>query len=77
MPNYIYRCANGHTFETSHSMDFEGPVACPECDSILTRKVPTAPGVVFDWKNVGMEGVVTGPQRYRPPAVPQSVRLGG
>lgn len=77
MACYLMRCECGYTFETFHKMDFKGPVACPECDSIQTSKVPTAPGVIFDWKNVGVEGVIVGPQRYRPPAVPRSVTLGG
>lgn len=73
MANYVYKCCKcNHVFETFHRMDFEGPVACPECDSIQTSKVPTAPGIVFDWKNIGAEGIV-GSQRYRPPAVPRSI----
>lgn len=74
MATYIMRCGQcGHTFEVRHRMDFDGPVSCPICDSDETSKVPTAPGIVFDWKRPSRdEGVVVGPQRYRPPAVPQS-----
>ena len=74
LPAYIYRCSQcGNTFETRHSMHFEGRVACPKCDSNETHKVPTAPGVILDWHVT--DGVKIGTERYRPPAVPASARL--
>jgi hypothetical protein len=52
-------------------MRFEGHVACPICDSNETHKLPTAPGVVLNWHQT--DGVKIGTDRYRPPAVTQSV----
>jgi len=73
-PLYIYRCDKcNHIFETRHPMFFEGPIACPNCDSDETHKVPTAPGVILNWRKT--DGVKIGPERYRPPAVPASARL--
>jgi putative FmdB family regulatory protein len=70
-PLYVYKCDQcNHVFETRHSMFFEGLVTCPECDSDKTHKVPTAPGVIFNWHQA--DGVKIGPERYRPPAVTQS-----
>jgi len=76
MALYIMRCSQcGHVFEARHPMDFEGPVNCPNCDSDLTTKVPTAPGIVFDWKSLGSDDgpTATAKTRFRPSAVPRSV----
>jgi len=51
-------------------MHFMGQVACPECDSNETHKLPTAPGIIFDWNQT--DGVKIGSERYRPPAVTQA-----
>lgn len=51
-------------------MSTVGPAVCPECGNSLTRKIPTAPGVVLDWHRT--DGVKIGTERYRPPAVPKS-----
>jgi len=75
MAIYIMRCsACDNVFETRHPMTFEGQIACPRCGSDSTHKVPTAPGIVFDWHIADeTEGVRIGADRYRPPAIPQSV----
>ena len=78
MPTYLYRCQDcGAVFEASHSMFSEESVVCGKCDGVETVKIPTCPGIVFDWKNPGFdEGVVVGPQRFRSPAVPKSIEGG-
>ena len=75
MATYVYKCKScGEPFEISRSMfATSGPVECPHCHGSDTYKVPTAPGVILDWKDWDGKGVVVGPDRYRGPAVPQSV----
>ena len=72
MATYIFRCGYcGHVFEVRRPMDIEGPAVCPQCGDSETSKVPTAPGIVFNWHMT--DGVKIGSERYRPPAVPASI----
>ena len=47
MPTYVYRCANGHTFELFHSISDESPKLCPECGSEGTRVPAGGAGFLF------------------------------
>jgi len=51
MPTYVYRCANGHTFELFHGISDESPKLCPECGS-EGQRVP-AGGAGFLFKGSG------------------------
>ena len=51
MPTYVYRCANGHTFELFHGISDESPKLCPECGS-EGKRVP-AGGAGFLFKGSG------------------------
>ena len=51
MPTYVYRCANGHTFELFHGISDESPKLCPECGS-EGQRVPAA-GAGFLFKGSG------------------------
>ncbi|HXJ67518.1 MAG TPA: FmdB family zinc ribbon protein [Verrucomicrobiae bacterium] len=51
MPTYVYRCANGHTFELFHGISDESPKRCPECGS-EGQRVP-AGGAGFLFKGSG------------------------
>ena len=76
MATYIYYCEDCEELsEVQHAMFSTQPVICPCCGSERMSKRPCCPAIVFDWKYPGFdEGVVVGPQRFRGPAVPQSVR---
>jgi len=76
MALYLYYCSNcGTGVEVRQPMHQERPktVKCP-CGEQAERVV-TCPAIVFDWKHIGKEGVVVGPDRFRGSAVPQ--RIGG
>jgi len=51
MPTYVYRCANGHTFELFHGISDESPKLCPECGS-EGQRVPSG-GAGFLFKGSG------------------------
>lgn len=75
MALYLYYCDNcGVGVEVRQPMYQERPstVNCPKCDGRAERVI-TCPAIVFDWKHIGREGVVVGPERFRGSAVPQSI----
>ncbi len=39
MPTYVYRCPDGHEFETFHKMSEDGPASCEECDKSPVERV--------------------------------------
>jgi putative FmdB family regulatory protein len=47
MPTYVYRCANGHTFELFHGISDESPKLCPECGSEAQRVPAGGAGFLF------------------------------
>ena len=51
MPTYVYRCANGHTFELFHGISDESSKLCPECGS-EGQRVPSG-GAGFLFKGSG------------------------
>lgn len=77
MALYIYQCKKcNHVFEVKHGMTYEGQITCPECDTDQTKKLVTCPAIVLDWKNLPPEegAIAQAGKRFRPSAVPQSVR---
>jgi putative FmdB family regulatory protein len=46
VPTYVYKCTNGHQYETRESFDSPPRQECPECGQIAKR-VLFAPPIVF------------------------------
>lgn len=65
MPTYIRRCEScQHTFESVSAIEErDRPVACPQCGSNDTPRIPCAPAVVVDWRDSDSLMNVT---RFRP-----------
>jgi len=38
MPVYVYRCANGHEKEVTHSMKQDPSIICKVCGDVMKRK---------------------------------------
>ena len=47
MPTYVYRCAQGHTFELFHGISDESPKRCPECGAEAKRVPASGAGFLF------------------------------
>ena len=72
MATYLYQCDDcGKIQEVHHGMFEEPTIECPQCGSTEANKVPTCPGILFDWHDWGDKGVVVGKDRFRGPTVPQ------
>ncbi len=68
MPKYDYQCKEcDHRSVIAHTIDHEGPVACPNCGSGNTQKlILQTPGIYIRWWNARASSEATLPKYLDP-----------